>query len=61
MQNGVGPAPQQHHHDDLAAHPGALWLVGSEMEVNHPVSGDKTYPWDYAVAYHTAWQLHQRH
>ena len=27
------------------------------MEVNHPVSGDKTYPWDYAVAYHTAYNF----
>ena len=57
MQNGVFDPPLSSITDDLAAHPGALWLVGSEMEVNHPVSGDKTYPWDYAVAYHTAYNF----
>ncbi len=57
MQNGNFNPPLSSITADLNAHPGSLWLVGSEIEVNFPESGDKTYPDDYAHAYRTAYNF----
>ncbi len=55
MKFGVFDPPLSAIDDDLVNNPGALYLVGNEMEVNYPTSGDKTTPWDYAVAYKQAY------
>lgn len=55
MQHGVFDPPLSSLDSEIAENPGALWLVGSEMEVDHPESGDKSYPEEYAQAYHNAY------
>ena len=55
MAGGVFNPPLSTIDDDLVNNPGALYLVGNEMEVNFPTSGDKTTPWDYAAAYKQAY------
>ncbi|MCA9951268.1 MAG: hypothetical protein KDE48_16575 [Anaerolineales bacterium] len=57
MKNGIFDPPLSEITDELDDNPGALWLVGSEMEVDHPISGDNTFPDDYATAYHTAYDF----
>lgn len=55
MKEGTFNPPLSELDADLAQYPGATWLIGNEMEVNNPSTGDGTYPQDYAVAYHDAY------
>ncbi len=55
MKGGVFDPPLSSIDAELAYNPGELWLVGNEIEVKNDATGDGTYPEDYAVAYHTAY------
>lgn len=61
MKEGVFDPPLSDVLPAIQANPGSLWLVGSEMEVDFPVTGDNTDPADYAVAYHDAYQFIKQH
>jgi hypothetical protein len=55
MKNGEFEPPLSSIDSILAQNPGETWLVGNEIEVDNPSTGDGTYPWDYARVYHQAY------